>query len=66
MMNGLAAGALIYALKIAAGAATRGLFSAASWSAAAASTLRHFYEYAGVSRYWFSSRKSAAPRKALA
>ncbi|OFX01866.1 MAG: hypothetical protein A3E78_17005 [Alphaproteobacteria bacterium RIFCSPHIGHO2_12_FULL_63_12] len=62
----LAAGALIYALKIAAGAARRGLFSASSWTAAAAATLRHFYEYAGVSRYWFSARKSAEPRKALA
>lgn len=62
----LAAGALIYALKIAAGAATGDLFNAASWTAAAASTMRHFYEYAGVSRYWFSSRKSAEPRNALA
>lgn len=62
----LAAGALIYALRIAAGAAAGGLFSASSWTASAAATFRHFFECAGVSRYWFSSRKSAAPRKAAA
>jgi hypothetical protein len=62
----LAAGLLIYALKIAVGAASGGLFRASSWTASAAMTLRHFYEYVGVSRYWFSSRKGAAPRKAVA
>lgn len=62
----LAAGALIYALRIAAGAAAGGIFSASSWTASAAATLRHFFEYVGVSRYWFSSRKGAPPRKAVA
>jgi len=62
----IAAGAMIYVLKITAAAAAGGLFSASSWSEAAKSTMRHFYEYAGVSRYWFSSRKTVESRKAAA
>lgn len=55
----LAAGGLVYGLKVFAAAAANGLFKAASWTNGAKATLRHFYEYAGVARYWFSSRKGA-------
>ncbi len=58
-----AAGGLLYALKIAAGAVSGGLFQPSSWVASASSTMRHLYESEGVSRYWFSSRKSADARK---
>lgn len=62
----LAVGVLIYAAKIAAMAAADGFFALASWRRAAIRTLRHFYEFAGVRRYWFSPRKGAGGRKALA
>lgn len=55
----LAAGAMIYVLKIMTAAAAGGIFKPSSWVAGARSTLRHFFEYAGVSRYWFSPRKGA-------
>lgn len=61
-----AAGGLLYALKIAAGAVSGGLFQPSSWVASASSTMRHLYESEGVSRYWFSSRKSADARKSAA
>lgn len=55
----VAAGAMIYALKIMIAAAANGFFKPSSWVAGARSTLRHFFEYAGVSKYWFSPRKGA-------
>jgi hypothetical protein len=54
-----AAGAMIYVLKIMTAAAANGIFKPSSWVAGARSTLRHFFEYAGVSQYWFSPRKGA-------
>jgi type II secretory pathway predicted ATPase ExeA len=59
-------GALIYWLKIAATAAREGLMRPSSWTYAAKATLGHFYEYAGVARYWFGPKKGAAGRKAIA
>ncbi len=51
----------VYLLKIIATAIGAGFFSSFSWGYAAASTLGHFYEFAGVARYWFGDRKN--PRK---
>lgn len=62
----LIAGALIYWLKIAAAAAREGLMRPSSWAYAAKATFGHFYEYAGVARYWFGPKKGAAGRKAIA
>lgn len=58
------AGVGVYAFKIIFFAASRGLFSASAWTRAIKDTWRHFYEFAGVARYWFSARKRPAPRKA--
>lgn len=62
----IGAGALIYWLKITAAAAKTGFFNPQSWIVSAVRALGHFYECAGVARYWFGSRKSAPSRKALA
>ncbi|MCB2113629.1 MAG: AAA family ATPase [Parvularculaceae bacterium] len=59
----IGAGALIYALKIAASAATIGLFRPRSWLISFVRSFGHFYECAGVARYWFGSGKSAPSRK---
>lgn len=61
----LAAGILLYGLKIATGAIKDGFFRPSSWVRAAAATIRHFHEYSGVSRYWFTSKKDANARKAV-
>lgn len=60
------AGIGVYAFKIIFSAASRGLFRASSWTRAIKNTWRHFYEFAGVARYWFSAHKRGAPRKAAA
>jgi len=52
-------GVFTYAVKIAAIAFSIGAGESFSWICAAATTLGHFYECAGVARYWFSDRKSA-------
>jgi len=62
----IGAGALIYSLKIAASAAANGLFRPRSWIVSLVRSLGHFYECAGVARYWFGSRKTASSRKSVA
>jgi type II secretory pathway predicted ATPase ExeA len=52
-------GVFTYAAKIAAIAFSLGAGRGFSWVCAAATTLGHFDECAGVARYWFSDRKSA-------
>lgn len=62
----LGVGVAIYALKIAATAIGAGPFSPFSWVYGATATLGHFYEFAGVARYWSGDRKSAAARRSSA
>ena len=62
----LGVGVMIYALKIAATAIGAGPFSPFSWVYGATATLGHFYEFAGVARYWSGDRKGAAARRSSA